>query len=322
MARILPRIAGKNSGLSAIGEWRLALLLPLLVLGLASCTQVEVPVAPIEPLNRGTVAIEVTETIDGEVPEMNISKFLLEKAFLLHGFRLAPKEEARYRFEGTLTCTFYQELTFDFQGASQLLEHQFHSIFEGRLVDSGDGTVADSEEKVEDLTWPEQLMNGRTDLDLARRDIRRRSATLLVQRVLGGEILGNPRIKGLLDALGDVVDPRIFNEIVADLVAEESAAVPYLLDTLRDERIVQMKGVYPGIEEYGAEELKYFHIADLALTDLLDRNSGMNLLSTEEYRLKVQTAWTWVWEDLQGIPGKYRTRAAARENTVPAAVHQ
>ena len=314
--QMAPRAPRRSSGASV----RRLVILLVITLSLASCIQQEI--APIKPLDRGTISVSVAETIDGQPTEMNISQFLLEKAFLLHGFRLAPAAEARYRFEGTLACTFFQELTFDFQGASQLLEHQFHALFEGRLIDTGDPSMEGSGERVEEFTFPEPMMNGRTDLDLARRDIRRRAATLLVQRSLGGEILGNPSVKGLIDALGDAVDPRIFNEIVADLVAEESTAVPYLLDTLRDERVVQMKGVYPGIEEYGEDQLQYFHIADLALVEILDRSSGLDLLSTEEYRLKIQTGWAWIWEDLQEIPAKYRTRLADRKSSIPAAVRQ
>lgn len=271
---------------------------------------------PSGSLDRGTVFVEVTEALDGETTDLNISELLITRALLHHGLHLAPEEDARYRFEGRLSATFHQRLTMELGGVEQLLEHQWLAEFEGTLTDRGE-EGSDAKERTEVFAFPEPLLNGRTDEELARRDIRRRSATIIARDVTRGEILGQPRIAGLLDALLDPFDPRTFDEIERDLVDEGLPAVPYLLDALADERAVRLEGTYPGLEEWNREELKVHHIADRALSEILGRTAGLDLLSTKERRLRVIIGWTWAWEDVQGVPTEWRVDPEARTESVP-----
>ena len=83
-----------------------------------------------------------------------------------------------------------------------------------------------------------------------------------------------------------------------------------------------MSGEYPDLKEWNKDSLRYYHIADLALSELLGRTSGLAIDSSEEYWLRVSLAWTWVWEDVQGIPQAHRTRPEGRKRTVPATAAQ
>lgn len=262
-------------------------------------------------LNRSKIRVEIVETLDGKATEINISDLILRRTLALHGFELV-EEGHEYLLSGELKCDFFQDLTFDFQGSSQHLEYQYHARFTGAICDSQGN-------EIQDLSFPEPLMNGRTDLALAQRDIRRRAATLIGSRVVGGATLGNARIRGLIDALTDSLDGRRWNVIVGELTAAGAPAVPYLLDALRDERQIQLPGSYPGFDEIQVGDLKIYHAADLALRDILDRDSFLDPDSTEDYLHRVRTAWLWVWEDMQSIPDALRIRSAERESSIPAA---
>ncbi|MAJ27870.1 hypothetical protein CBD41_00525 [bacterium TMED181] len=260
---------------------------------------------------RSRVKVEISETLDGKNTEINISDLIIRRTLALHGFELVD-EGAEYLVTGELKCDYFQALTFDFQGSSQHLEHQYYGRFSGLLMD------ADGKE-LQDLSFPEPMMNGRTDLALAQKDIRRRAATLIGGRLVGGAVLGKPKIQGLLDALTDPLDGRTWNEIVRELTVSGATAVPYLLDALRDDRPVLLSGSYPGYTDLEEGELKIFHIADLALRDILDKDSFLDPDSTEDYLHRVRTAWLWVWEDMQLIPESLRTRMDQRKSSIPAA---
>ncbi|MFQ5653226.1 MAG: hypothetical protein ACE5GW_00670 [Planctomycetota bacterium] len=300
----------------------------LLLLGARGCES-ERPEAPRKPLDRGTFFVAITETLEGEPTEVNIAEHLITRTLLGHGLTPAPRREnARYLLEGTLTCAYHKELTFEFGDMKQLLEHQYKALFECSLTDTRPGAAAgessgehtSGEPDVEVLDFPEPLINGRTDRKLARRDIRRRAATNICERMMNGRLLGRPEIKGLLDALGDPLDPRTFNDIAGRLAAIGIPAVPYLLDALRDDRPVRMKGDYAGLEERNLDAMRYYHVADLALGEILRRSSGLAIDSTEEMHLRVITGWTWAWEDLEGIPEVYRVYPEQRKSSVPAPV--
>ncbi|MEO2149144.1 MAG: hypothetical protein ABGY15_03040, partial [bacterium] len=140
-----------------------ALLLALVVC-LSSCGT---PTQTLQPLKRGTAHVDVSETLDGDPTEINITRLIIERGLSLHGFELVPRAEAQFLVEGTLTCDYFQDLTFEFKEAKQHLEYQFHGKFEGKLTSVKDG-------RLQELSFPQPLMNGRTDLAMARRDIRRR----------------------------------------------------------------------------------------------------------------------------------------------------
>ena len=262
-------------------------------------------------LSRAKIKVEITENLDGKATEINISDLILRRTLALHGFELV-EEGHEYLLSGELNCDFFQDLTFDFQGSSQHLEYQYHARFSGGIRDA-------QGREIQDLSFPEPMMNGRTDLALAQRDIRRRAATLIGSRTVGGATLGNVQIKGLLDALTDSLDGRKWNVIVGELTAAGAPAVPYLLDALGDERSIQLPGSYPGFEDLKVGDLKIYHAADLALRDILDRDSFLDPDSTEDYLHRVRTAWLWVWEDMQSLPETLRVRSADREKSIPAA---
>ena len=264
-----------------------------------------------QALQRAKVKIEISETLDGKNTEMNISDLIIRRTLAIHGFEIVEEDE-EFLITGELKCDYFQALTFDFQGSSQHLEHQYYGRFSGMLKDANG-------KNLQDLSFPEPMMNGRTDLALAQKDIRRRAATLIGGRLVGGAVLGNRQIQGLLDALTDPLDGRTWNEIVRELTVSGATAVPYLIDALRDERPIQLPGAYPGFADLEAGELKIFHAADLALRDILDRDSYLDPDSTEDYLHRVRTAWLWVWEDLQSIPDSLRIRVDKRKSSIPAA---
>ena len=64
--------------------------------------------------------------------------------------------------------------------------------------------------------------------------------------------------------------------------------------------------------------MKVYHIADLALRDLLDRDSGLDPLASDEYLLRIRTGWQWLWEDFQQIPDGLRIKIDQRATKAPA----
>lgn len=267
----------------------------------------------VQALMRGSAHVEVKEILDGASTEFNITQLLLERSLSMHGFELVDRDQADYVIEGTMTCDYYQDLTFEFNEQSQHLEHQYHGKFAGHLISKSSGG-----EVVQDLSFPEPLMNGRTQMELAQRDIRRRSATLVAENLLRGDILGDPEVRGLLDALTDPLDGRFYNQIQDEIVQFGARAVPHLLEALRDERDVSLEGSYPGFPDLVKGELKVYHIADLALRDLLDRDSGLDPLASDEYLLRIRTGWQWLWEDFQQIPDGLRIKIDQRATKAPA----
>ncbi len=277
----------------------------------ASCERPEAPPKAVPALVRGTAHVAVTETLDGDPTDLNITQLILERGLSLHGFELVPRAEAQFIISGSLTCDYLQDLTFDFQGASQHLEHQYHGKFDGTLT-----SVAD--QRVQELSFPEPLMNGRTDLELARRDIRRRAATLVSETMLRGPILGNRQVRGLLDALTDPLDGRFYNQVIDEISQYGEVAVPYLLEALRDDREVRLEGDYPGFPDLKDGELKVYHVVDLTLREILDRNSGLDPLASDDYIKRIRTGWQWLWEDIQQIPESLRVGSSKRQGSVPA----
>ena len=264
-------------------------------------------------LMRGTAHVEIEEILDGASTEFNITKLLLERSLSMHGFQLVARDQADYVVVGTMTCDYFQDLTFEFQDQEQHLEHQYHGKFAGHLISRSSGG-----EVVQDLSFPEPLMNGRTQMELAQRDIRRRSATIVAENLLRGEILGDPEVRGLLDALTDPLDGRFYNQIQDEIVQLGARAAPHLLEALRDERDVRLEGTYPGFPDLIKGELKVYHIADLALRDILDRDSGLDPLSSDDYLIRIRTGWQWLWEDFQQIPEELRIKIGQRATRTPA----
>ena len=270
----------------------------------------------VEALTRGTAYVKIEEILDGAPPSgTNISKLLLERSLSMHGFKLVSRDQADYIIEGTLECDYFQDLSFDFNDQSQHLEHQYHGKFDGHLISRSSGG-----EVVQDLSFPEPLMNGRTQMELAQRDIRRRSATIIAENLLRGKILGDPEVRGLLDALTDSLDGRFYNQIQDEMLQIGARAVPHLLEALRDDREVRLEGSYPQFPALEEGELKVYHIADLTLRDILDRDSGLDPLSSDDYLLRVRIAWQWLWEDFQQIPQHLRVRVEQRETKAPAPI--
>jgi hypothetical protein len=205
-------------------------------------------------------------------------------------------------------------------GVEQHLEHQWEATFLLTLTDRGaefTGGDPPSDPVVETHAFPEPLRNGRIDAEMAKRDIRRRSATIMLEDITSGALLGNPEVRGLLDAWQDPYDPRSFNEIELALIDLGRPAVPYLLAALADERAVRPDGHYPGLDELNREELRVYHLADRVLSEILQRERGLDLLSTEDLRLRVITGWTWAWEDAQGVPEEFRVDPEARRTSMP-----
>jgi hypothetical protein len=279
---------------------------------LSGCTREE-PRA--SRLDRGTVHVAIAETLDGIPTDTNIAQTLITRTLLHRGFHLASAEEARYLVEGRLACTYHKELKMTFGEVQQLLEHQWLAEFTLTLTDRGPG--GKGPEDSETFSFPEPMRNGRTDPELARRDIRRRAATDMAKLIAKGRIVGDPQVRQLLDALQDPFDPRRFDDVEREIVDLGARAVPYLLDALLDTRPVRMVGSYPDFEKFDPEDLKVYHLADRMLSEILARNAALDLLSTEPRRLQVITGWTWAWEDEQGIPDEYRIEREARATKVP-----
>lgn len=291
--------------------WSLLALGFLVLVSLAGCDS---KAAPGRQLDRGTIHVSIAETLDGVPTDLNIAQLLITRALLQHGFELAPKDEARFRVEGGLTCTFHQELMMHLGEVSQLLENQWNAEFTVTLTDRGPELSGPGD--TESFTFPEPMMNGRTDPELARRDIRRRAATKMIEHLVTGRMFSDPAVAQLLNALQDPYDPRLFNEIEAEIIALGPHAVPHLLIALTDKRPVRPLGEYPGLESAEPDDLKVYHLADRMLSEILGRYPGLDIVSTDDRRMQVITGWTWAWEEAQAIPLEYRVRPGDREGSV------
>ncbi len=277
-----------------------------------------VPKVTPKVLDRGTFYVEVKEVMDGESTTDHIAEFLFIKQMLLHGFTpVSTPEQARYTIKGEIECKYHKQVTFDFGGQSQHLEHQYKAFAQVTLTDNKAEEGSEESEEYFDVPEP-GMINGRTEKDDAKRDIRRYAATKLSERLVAGKMLLNAEVKQLEYALGDPFEERTFNDVIGSYVEIGHRAVPYLLSLILDDRPVKLKGDYPGLTGETAQELRYYHIADRALGDILLRDSALQLDSSEDYYKKVITGWFWAWEDEQGIPKEYQTSPKLREKTVPA----
>ena len=269
-----------------------------------------------DPLERGTFYLSVVETIEDEPTPRNITDQLVALELVLHGFeRTEDRAKARYILEGTTTGRFFKDVVFEYAGQKQLLEKQYKGEFECVVTDTS--RPADDPKRVEKIAIP-TVKNGRTDDRLARRDLCRLLATDGARALISGSLLGNGRVTKLIFELEDAKSTRTFNEVVADLAAIGQPAIPYLIDTLSNEESVVLKGRYPGFVDAEENPLLCYHIADMALGDIFQAFSGLDIASDEDELLRVKTAWIWAWEDRQGIPERYRTRADLRKKTVKA----
>ena len=278
-------------------------------------------------VGRGTFFVSITETLQERdsleaVPtERNIASELITRKLMLHGFLLAEsKEEARYLIEGSLKCKWNQLLTFKFRQREEILEYQYEAEFLCALTDTtqpetdGDPTKSLRLERV-DIPFQK---NGRQKDNLAKIDIRRLVGTTVGDRIVNGRLLGSKKFTLLRDALGDVYEERSANKIVSEMHELGQVAVPYLLDMLTDDRPVKVSASYLDLEEWNKDAFRYYHVADLALEEILERHSGLSLDSSEDYRLRVRLAWTWAWEDILKIPEKYRESRSKRKTAVKA----
>ncbi|MEM7263789.1 MAG: hypothetical protein AAF488_17505 [Planctomycetota bacterium] len=269
-------------------------------------------------LDRGTFYVSIEETLEGEKVDGNIANVLFTKQMLLHGFQLVgDAAKAQYKIVGKIEYAYHKQVTFDYGGTSQHLEHQYKALAEITLTDTKAPKDSDKGEEFFDVPEP-GMINGRTEKDDAKRDIRRYAATKLSKRIVQGKLLAQEHLKKLEFALGDPFETRTFNQVVESYVKAGREAVPYLLGLVLDDRPVKLKGSYPGLTEENKSDLAYFHIADLALRDILNRDSALALDSSEEYYKRVITGWFWAWEEEQGIPKKFQTLPDHKKKKVPA----
>lgn len=298
------------------GSW---LVVGLLVLVCAAgCTTEETVDGPV--LQRGKFFVNIEETLDGEPTEVNQSQGLVTRRLLHHGFELVESaDKARYIVEGTVTCKFHKKATFDYPGTDSItLQYQYEGQMDCKLIDVESPGKDDDPHLTERFSFPEPLIDGRQDDEDAKRGIRRWVGTKLANSIAGGKLLGQAEIKALIDALGDPYESRSFDDIVDELKAVGYPAVPYLLEALDDDRPVRLKGTYPGLEEWNADSLRYFHVADKALEEILQRYSGLTVDSIQDHTYAAQLAWTWAWEELQQLPEEHRTDPNQRRKTFPA----
>ena len=296
-----------------------ALALGTLALGILGCSPdpATAPATQVRHhLDRGTVFIDIDETMDGEESDVNIAELLVGRSFLHHGFHFAPEETARYRVTGTLTCTYHQDLTIELAGVEQHLEHQWDSMMHITIEDRGEDLANRDDPTLTVYSFPQPLRNGRIEDAAARRDVRRRAATEMLDMIWLSPEFGTPKIVQAINALTDRFEPRTFNEIMNEIIAYGPTAVPYLLAALSDERPVGPDGTYPGLEEFNRERLMVYHLADVMLGEILLRQPGLDLLATTDRRVKVGVGWTWAWEDAIEIPETYRVRASERATSV------
>lgn len=293
-------------------------LLTLSVYGYgAGCTRA----ATHGPLQRGTVFVQIEETLDGESTDFNISQLLLERRLLHHGFALAPEaRSARYLLEGKVEARFYRQHTFDYQGASQHLEYQFEGTAHLTLTDT-QASAGEGEARTEEFQSAAPEIYGRTDMDDAKRDIRRKVATDISLQVVSGRLLGDAEARGLLDALADSLEQRSVGTLVNSMVARGSRMMPLLLDALEDDRPVRAPGSIPRVGAEQRDLLRIRHVADLALERITGRYSGLGVTSSEDLELAVKLGWTWHWEDVQRIPASHRVASSKRADALPAPAH-
>ena len=272
-------------------------------------------------LRRGSIWVEITETLDDQPTSLNIAQVLLSRSLAYHGFEVVPgaeKEKARYHLTGELDCDFHHLLTFEMAGNVRELEHQWKAEFELTLLDRGASLSSADDDRTEVLSFPEPMINGRSDPKDAEKDIRRKASTDMARRLSRGKILGVPEVAQLIDAWTDPFEPRTFNDVQVELISYGYAAVPYLLEALTDKRKVEGEGRYPGLADFNREELKLYHLADETLAEILNKQPVLDLLSTEKLRIRVVTGWSWHWEDTIDVPVELRTDVSKRKTKTPA----
>ncbi len=159
--------------------------------GKAEMSSKPAPVAQPDAIpQRGEIALAIEERLEGEATELNIAELLIGRELALHGFKLvAPEVSADYTLRGKLESVFHKRHVFEYKGAETLLEHQFRGW--GRLVLTH---VSSGESEIIEIPEQPGLVNGRNDLEDAKRDIRRLLATEFARRLVNGELLGHTEL--------------------------------------------------------------------------------------------------------------------------------
>ena len=275
--------------------------------------------APKGRIERGTFHVSIQERLEDRKTQeltptdVNVAEVLITRKLVHHGFKLVDDPaKARYLIQGQLDANFHKELNFEFEGQKTLLEHQYKVVFSCSVKDTQKPDAAP-----ERFDIPEMINGRNKDID-ARLDIRRRPATIVAQRMVQGKTLGRKGILESMRQLGYVQSEKTFNDVMKELVAHGHDAVPYMIEMLYDERPVRLPGEFPGLEEWNKDSLRYYHIADRVLTEILNRDSAVALDSSDIYMRKVRVGWTWVWEEEQGIPKEFREREEDRKSSVKA----
>ena len=280
------RIVGSDKPLSRIRE--------LTAEELPTRTRTQ-PDPVVDQFERDAVYVRITETLTKSDGTAQAAENAVVESYMKEYFRRAGHpvvgvpEKAVYRVEGTIESRFDAVLTFKEEIVATAVEGA------GRIeVLDADGEIGEAFEVP--VTRTENSLGE----EAAFVDLSRYLAKLIWDRLSReGKFFGQADVQLLLEALaeGNILEIENLTAefIVAKLADYRFEAVPFLIEALTDTRTVQLHSTYPGLDRFGAEALKVYHMADKALEEIFQKISRMNLLTPPRHRFVMVRGWENEW---------------------------
>lgn len=233
---------------------------------------------------------ELAQTMDGTryTPGTRVVQNYLEEYLRRAGYRvLKEAARARYRIRGKISTIFDTELI--------LQKRIIAWKYAGNVVVD----LLDAEGKnLQKVSIPEVFRLNVKNEKSAIWDLRRYLSHLIYSEIcLGGKVLGNKEIFGLIESLAvDSFDREEDVEaggVVEKLADHGLSAVPYLLHALTDTRPVMANAEYPNLKV--PTDLKIYHLADKALEEIFQKVSRLELKTPARLRFYIIAGWENEW---------------------------
>lgn len=233
---------------------------------------------------------ELAQTMDGTryTPGTRVVQNYLEEYLRRAGYRvLKDAAGARYRIHGKISTIFDTELI--------LQKRIIAWKYAGNVVVD----LLDAEGKnLQKVSIPEVFRLNVKNEKSAIWDLRRYLSHLIYSEIcLGGKVLGNKEIFGLIESLAvDSFDREEDVEaggVVEKLADHGLSAVPYLLHALTDTRPVMANAEYPDLKV--PTDLKIYHLADKALEEIFQKVSRLELKTPARLRFYIIAGWENEW---------------------------
>jgi hypothetical protein len=253
------------------------------------------PDPAVDRFEKDPVYVRITETLthsagESRAPEIAVLENYLKEYARRAGHPVVDEAEAAVlRIEGNAAATFEAVLTFK--------EEAFATKVEG----SASITVKDKSGGVlESFEIPPTPTENSLGEEAAFLDLRRYLAKVIWERLSReGKYFGHADAQLLLEALaeGNILEIENLTAefVIAKLADFQLEAVPLLIEALVDTRTVQLHSTYPGLDQFGAEALKVYHVADKALEEIFQKVSRMNLLTPPRHRFVMVRGWENEW---------------------------